>query len=549
LVHGRGQTVEALSLQARQAAAIVGMSKIHSSYIFALLLTSNLAAGPALQAGGSAWAPLAGALSPSALVATKDGEILFVACVSAKRILQFDTAQGRVVDCVPVPEPPTGLALSPDESWLYVTCAAAESPICILFRGTGSPRTLESRQSVQPTAPSSSATTILAGHTAMSPVLSQDGKTLFVCNRFNNTVSVIDLATRKVVDEIAVQREPVAADISKDGKYLFVANHLPNRAANADYVAAVVSVLDPARGELVKELHLPNGSTALKDIRVSPSGKYAAVTHTVAHFQKPTVRPFPDWINANALTVIDVNKLEVIGSVLLDDRTKGAANPWGLAWSADSRTLVVAHSGTHEISVIDFPALLEKLLDLPAPIDPLRPGISLTFSPQDLAQANYLPYFPSSRRRVKLPPTDLGPRAVVIAGHTAYVANYFSDTLTALDLSDPNAQPESIPLTTNRWAVPQASKPAFPGARPGIPPHYEVRLEIPLTPAPLPEERGSRRAASRLGSMAPSPACSLKQGHAGEGAGAPSHPAPVKEMPLARKGEFYFHDATICFQG
>jgi cytochrome c peroxidase len=34
----------------------------------------------------------------------------------------------------------------------------------------------------------------------------------------------------------------------------------------------------------------------------------------------------------------------------------------------------------------------------------------------------------------------------VIAGHTAYAANYFSDTLTVLDLSDAKAKPESIPL-------------------------------------------------------------------------------------------------------
>ena len=35
--------------------------------------------------------------------------------------------------------------------------------------------------------------TLAAGHTALSPVLSPDGKTLFVCNRFNDAVSVFDL--------------------------------------------------------------------------------------------------------------------------------------------------------------------------------------------------------------------------------------------------------------------------------------------------------------------------------------------------------------------
>jgi mono/diheme cytochrome c family protein len=57
-------------------------------------------------------------------------------------------------------------------------------------------------------------------------------------------VSVIDLSARKEVRRIAVQREPVAADITPDGKYLLVANHLPAGPADGDYAAAVVSVID-----------------------------------------------------------------------------------------------------------------------------------------------------------------------------------------------------------------------------------------------------------------------------------------------------------------
>jgi cytochrome c peroxidase len=91
--------------------------------------------------------------------------------------------------------------------------------------------------------------------------------------------------------------------------------------------------------------------------------------------------------------------------------------------------------------------------------------------------AEGLPFLVGARRRVKLPEGDLGPRAVAVVGHMAYTANYFSDTLTAIDLSNTNSRPESIPLS----------------------------------------ESGPRN--------------------------------PRAEADLARKGEFYFHDATICFQG
>jgi cytochrome c peroxidase len=65
----------------------------------------------------------------------------------------------------------------------------------------------------------------------------------------------------------------------------------------------------------------------------------------------------------------------------------------------------------------------------------------------------------------------MGPRAVAVVGHMAYVANYFSDSLTAIDLAASTLKLESIPL------------------------------------------------------------------------------GPKQEMSIIRKGEFYFHDATICLQG
>ena len=160
-----------------------------------------------------------------------------------------------------MPHTPTGLALSPDGARLYVTCAAPQSSVRVLDTGSGK---------VLATLP--------AGHTATAPVLSPDGKTLFVCNRFNNDISVIDLDTRKELCRIPVQREPTAADITRDGRFLLVANHLHTGPADAEHVAAVVSVIDTAARKVVKELALPDGSGLLNDLRVSPDGKYAVVT-------------------------------------------------------------------------------------------------------------------------------------------------------------------------------------------------------------------------------------------------------------------------------
>ena len=287
---------------------------------------------------------------------------------------------------------------------------------------------------------------IRAGHTAMAPVVCPDNRTLLVCNRFNNDVSVIDLQARKERRRIAVQREPVAAALAKGGRYLLVANFLPTGRADTGTVAAVVSVVDWSAGRVVKELSLPDGSTSLNGIQTSPDGKYALVTHTLSRYHLPAIQIDRGWMNANALTIIDLGALEVLDTVLLDDGESGAANPWGIAWSADNQTVVVTHAGTHEISLINFPALLTKLLGLPTALSGPPPAQYGTAARVRADVPNDLSFLAGLRKRVKLCAPDRGPRAAVMIGNRVYVANYFSDTVTAVDATPEVSAPQSIPL-------------------------------------------------------------------------------------------------------
>jgi YVTN family beta-propeller protein len=368
-------------------------------------------------------------LSPAALAASPDGKIIYVACATADCVLCFDTGSRSVSGSVTVSAAPLGLTLSPDGKQLFVTCAAPESQVCVID-----------------TTKLGIVETIPAGHMAMAPVISPNGKTLYVCNRFNNDVGVIDLVARKEVCRVAVQREPVAAAITKDGKYLLVANYLPIGRADVNYVSAAVSVIDTAFNKVIKEIQLPNGSSSLNDIRVSPDGQYAVVIHIVGRFNRLPTHTGYGWINSNALTVIDLAEMKVHGTMLLDDHFQGAANPWGIAWSADGATLVVTHAGTHEVSIIDFQKMLAHLQALPASYDPIKAANVYVASKAKSELPDDLPFFAGSRFRVKLSGGDLGPRAAVVVGHTVYVANFFSDTLAAIDLSANGPIVESIAL-------------------------------------------------------------------------------------------------------
>ncbi|MBE0542643.1 MAG: beta-propeller fold lactonase family protein [Verrucomicrobia bacterium] len=390
------------------------------------LLALSLSVISAPPAAAAQW------LSPAALIASPDGDRLYIACTTADRVLIFDLATRKVMQSIATSAAPTGLALSADGNTLFVTCAAPESQVSVVD-------VAQARVTAK----------LAAGHTAMAPVLSPDGKTLFVCNRFNDDISVLDLATQKELRRIPVRREPVAAAITPDGKRLLVANHLHHGRADTDHVGAVVSVIDTALGQVVDDLWLPNGSGSLNDIRISPDGKYAVVTHVLSRFHLPTTQLDRGWMNTNAKTLIDLARMQVLNTVLLDTIDRGAANPWGAAWSADGKTLVVAIAGTHEVSVTDFPALLEKLAKVSSAA-PASAAASLPYSnaasrvPSDVP--NDLSFLVGVRERRRLPESDLGPRAVVVVGRHAYVANYFSDTLTVLELDGTHPKAETIPL-------------------------------------------------------------------------------------------------------
>ncbi|MBN2506845.1 MAG: c-type cytochrome [Verrucomicrobia bacterium] len=372
-------------------------------------------------------------LSPAALAATRDGKVLYIACATAARILVVDLAERKVTRSLPVLPSPTGLCLSADDATLVVTCAAAHSKVCILETGTGN-----------------TVATLTAGHTAMSPLLSSDGETLYTCNRFSSDLSEFDLAGRREVRRLRALREPVAAALTPDGKFLLVANHLHHGRADADVVAAAISVIDTVTGRTRKTLPLPNGSGMLRDIRVSPDGKVAVVTHLLSRFHLPTTQLERGWMNTNAKTLIDLATLEPINTVLLDSVDSGAANPWGAAWTSDSRHVVIAHAGTHEISIVDIPKLRAKLGTLPEAVDESKPYDYTVASRIQADVPNDLSFLVGIRRRVRLPAGDRGPRALVVVGSTVYAANYFSDTLTAFDVAADPVKPVSIPLGPGR---------------------------------------------------------------------------------------------------
>ncbi len=307
-------------------------------------------------------------------------------------------------------EIPTGVAA--DEDRIYAT-VAGEHKNGVYFLSASDP---SQRQFVE------------TASGACVPLVNNANGKLYVCNQFAGTVSELDKNGSAVLRTVKVLREPKAAVLDKDGKYLFVVNFLPLQRADIDTVAACVSVIDTDGFRKIKDIQLANGSNALRGVSLSPDGRYLLVTHNLGRFQVPTSQLQQGWMNTNAMSVVNLSTLSFEGAVLLDEPERGAAGIWDVKCTDDK--IVISHSGTHEVSVIDYPAFIRKF----------------EAYPQKEALAYDLRFLYGLRKRVAL--EGNGPRCFMLKEDRAVVPTYFSDTLNVVDLKTTSV--EALAMVKNR---------------------------------------------------------------------------------------------------
>jgi YVTN family beta-propeller protein len=129
--------------------------------------------------------------------------------------------------------------------------------------------------------------------------VSPDGKEIWVANSQEGTVSVIDVASKKVVDTLAANVQSAnRLKITPDGAHVFISGlRLEN-----------VVVLDAHTRKEVKKIKVGRGAAG---IQMQPDGSRAFVACT------------PD----NYVVVIDLKTLEVTGKIDV------GVEPDGLAWA------------------------------------------------------------------------------------------------------------------------------------------------------------------------------------------------------------------------
>lgn len=343
-------------------------------------------------------------VEPSTMVTDLDRGLLYIAEHAAQRIAVARGGAGTPHRHIALPGRPAGLALTACGKRLYVASGGAQGEVHEVDTDSG--RVLRS---------------FLAGHTPETLVLGPGEDRLYVCNRFDATVMVLDLATGSQRASIQVDREPSRAMLSPDGMHLLVINALPNEAATVAHLSARISVINLATETVEKSIGLADGATNLRGICTSPDGRFAYVTHSLGRFRVPATQIARGWVNTHAISIISLESFDYLHSVLLDHEYFGAAGPWGIAATPDGDRLVVAHSGTHQLSIIDRKGMHEKLRALGAEA---RETV-----------ANDLSFMGDLRRMIDLPVA--GPREIALHRDKVYVAGYFSNEVAIVPLDDP----------------------------------------------------------------------------------------------------------------
>jgi len=323
-------------------------------------LKPHLAASPELEVGGA----VTEALSP-------DGQTLAVLTTGFNRwrdpktgkrdprlqseyVFLFDVSAGAPMQrqVLELPNTWAGIAFGPDGQSLYVSGGIDDSVHTFALDGTRW---------------SEAGTAIQLGHQAgvgpgIKPVaaglaVTADGRRIAVANMYNDSLSVVDIATRRAVANIDLRPGKSGGEHgAPGGNYPY---WVAIRGNDTAYVSSVrdreIVVVDLGSMRVVTRIEVPgNPNKMLLD--------------------RAQRRLFVAMDNADAVAVIDTGQNKVtatIGTVAPDGvlehaKGYGGAAPNSLALSADESTLYVTNGGTNAIAVID-------LRELPPEVEALIP--------------------------------------------------------------------------------------------------------------------------------------------------------------------------------
>jgi YVTN family beta-propeller protein len=238
-------------------------------------------------------------LGVTGVAVTPDGSWVYVASQTANVVSVVSTSSNSIAASIPVCSNPTQLAVSPNGSQVYVLCQGSNQVAVI---DTGS---------------NSVITTIPVGSRPCGVVFSHDGSRAYVSNLWDNNVTIIDANSRNAIGNFWPGNGPSGMAVTGDGR-IYVANEY----------AGTVTVHD-ASGNLQTTI---GGMSFPNWVAITPDGSRAYVTNR----------------NGNSVAVISTSDNSVIGNIGV------GSLPSSVAIMPDGRRAYVTNQYAYSVSVIDM---------------------------------------------------------------------------------------------------------------------------------------------------------------------------------------------------
>jgi YVTN family beta-propeller protein len=249
--------------------------------------------------------------SPNYVQVAPNGKFAYITNSGTGVIDVLNTATDQVSGHIPIPQgPPQFVSFSPDSRTAYVSVYGSHSVPAVVFIDTAT-NTVTSTVPVDNHTPSPSAT-------------SPNGLDLYVANHNDpttgsgeNVLEEIDLATKKVIQNISVEPNPHWVVFGKNGVFYVT-----------DHQSAVVTVLNTNTNGIIKTIDV--GETP-HSAALSPDGSRLAVTS----------------YNGDAVFLINTATDQMIKQIPV------GREPLDIAYSPDGRYLFTANNLDNTVSVID----------------------------------------------------------------------------------------------------------------------------------------------------------------------------------------------------
>jgi YVTN family beta-propeller protein len=262
------------------------------------------------------------AISPNGktLIVSNDGQ-------STQSLMVVDRTSGKILQTIPYKSPEAlyvGVAFSPDGKQVFASAGGNNKIRVYNVEG----QTLTETDPINlpvPKGADGKDVNLYPGGLTIAP----DGKTLYVADNLSDSMSIVDLATRKVTGTVAVGHNPYTVALSKDGKTAYVSN----------WGEQTVSVVD-LTGSTPKVSQTIQVGTHPNAMALNPNNSELYVTNA----------------DSDNVSVINTATNCVLRTIDLSPYpgAKEGSSPNAIAVSPDGKTLYVANATNNDIAVIQL---------------------------------------------------------------------------------------------------------------------------------------------------------------------------------------------------